>query len=101
MFAWLGRIVGAVYGLKGFMGVLFMSIIGIIFYNLVVGLIGEALNFVVSEMNGTAYGTVTSPSISGFAGWALSELKIPECIGIITSFVAIKFVLRKIPLLRW
>lgn len=101
MIAWLARIVGSVFGLKFFLGGVIMSILAIVLYNGLVGVIEETLNFAVAQISGVEYGSFTSPSISGFAGWFLAQLKLPECISVICSAVAIKFILRKIPFIKW
>lgn len=101
MFAWLGRILGGIFTLKTFFSVIFMTIIGIIFYNLACEIIEEILNFTVSHISGSPQGVITNPSFSGFAGWVISNLKIPECVAVIVSCVSIRFILTKIPFLHW
>lgn len=100
MFAWLGRLLAGVFSLKVFAGGLFMSILAIIGYNLVVEVVSEALTFALSKVSGTS-GSVTNPSVTGFAGWFVAQIKIPEVFAVITTFVLLKWTLRKIPFLRW
>jgi len=101
MFAWLAKILGGVFSLKTFFAVLFMSILGIIFYNLICDVVLEVMNFTIAQISGQSYGSVTSPSISGFSGWVASQCKIPECVSVMGSFTALKFILKKIPFLNW
>jgi hypothetical protein len=101
MITWLAKVIGSVLSLKTFFSAVFMVIIGIIFYNLAVELVEEVLNFALAKINGQNYGAWTNPSISGFAGWMLAQLKLPECISVIASCVAMRFVLTKIPFLKW
>jgi hypothetical protein len=101
MFAWLGRILGGIFTFKTFLSVIFMTILGVIFYNLACDVIEEILNFAVSHISGSPSGVVTNPTFSGFAGWVISNLKIPECVAIMVTCVSIRFVLTKIPFLHW
>jgi ABC-type branched-subunit amino acid transport system permease subunit len=101
MIAWLGKILAGLFGLKSFLNVAFMAVLGIIFYNLAVEMVQEAMTFSINQINGQSYGSVTSPSFSGFAGWVIAQMKLPECVSVIASCVALKFILRKIPFLRW
>jgi hypothetical protein len=78
-----------------------MVTLGIILYNLAVDTIEEVMNFALTQMNTASVGSVTNPTFSGFAGWVLSAFKVPECVAVIISCVSIKFILRKIPFLRW
>lgn len=101
MVAWLARIVGSVFGLKFFIGGLLMTILAVILYNGLVGVVEEVLNFAVAQISGLEYGAVASPSVSGFAGWFLAQLKLPECLSVIVTAVSIRFILRKIPFIKW
>lgn len=101
MFAWLGRILAGIFSLKTFFSLMFMTIIGVVLYNLACDVIEEILNFTVSHLSGTSVGTVTNPSFSGFAGWMISNLKIPECLSVIISCTSIRFIVTKIPFLHW
>jgi hypothetical protein len=77
-----------------------MAIMGIIFYNLMVEVIQESMNFAITQM-GDVPGSVTSPTITGFSGWVAAQCKIPECLSVIGSAVSVKFILRKIPFIKW
>jgi len=101
MIKWLASIVGSIFSLKGFLSIVFMSILGIIFYNLLVEVIQEVMNFTINQLNGSGIGGVSTPTLSGFAGWCATQLKLPECVSVIGSALAIKFILRKIPFLKW
>lgn len=101
MLAWLAKIVGSVFGLKFFMGGILMTVLGVILYNLIVSTIEEVFNFAIAQMAGVSSAGITSPTISGFAGWFLTQVKFPECFAVMVSAVALRFVLRKIPFLKW
>lgn len=99
--AWVAKVVGSVFGLKFFMSGVLMTIIGIILYNMVVEIIEEVMNFALTQINGVSTGAVISPTISGFAGWFLTQVKLPECFAIMVTCISIRFILRKIPFLKW
>lgn len=101
MIAWLARLLSGVFTLKMFMGGLFMTILAISGYNLVVEIVAEVLEFSLGQMSTIEGGTAPTASITGFAGWFLSCLKVPEMFSVIVTFVSMKFILRKIPFLRW
>jgi hypothetical protein len=101
MLKWLANIVGSIFGLKAFIGGLFLSALAIILYNLGVEAIEEILNFTIAKVSGQNYGEFTNPSVTGFVGWVIAQLKLPECLSVIASCVAVRWMLRKIPFLRW
>lgn len=101
MLGWLAKIVGSVFGLKFFMGGVLMTVLGVVLYNIVVSTVEEVFNFAIVQMGGVSAEGITSPTISGFAGWFLTQVKFPECFAVLVSAVALRFVLRKIPFLKW
>lgn len=93
-------LLSGVFTFKFFMSGVFMTI-GVIFaYNLVVEVIQECLNFAVSQFGGVT-ASVTSPTITGFAAWFLTHMRVPEAFAILVSMVSVKFILRKIPFIKW
>ena len=101
MFAKLAAIIGSIFGLKTFAAGMFMTVLGIILYNSLVAIVEECLNFAVAQISGVSAGTITNPTIAGFAGWFLSQVKVPEAFAIMVTCVSIKFILRKIPFIKW
>lgn len=101
MIKWLAANLTGIFTLKTFMGGLMMTVLAIVLYNLSVEMIEEALNFAVAQASNNQSGSISSPTITGFAGWALAQLKVPECFSVMVSCVSIKFILRKIPFLHW
>ncbi len=101
MFAWLARILGGLFGMKTFMAGLLMTIIGVVLYNLLVATVQEVFNFAIAQAGGVSIGTITNPTLTGFAGWFLGMMRVPEAFSIIVTCVSIKFLLRKIPFLKW
>lgn len=78
-----------------------MTILGIVLYNALVGIVQEVLNFALTQISGVSAGTITNPTLTGFAAWFLSSIRLPEAFAIIVTCVSIKFVLRKIPFVKW
>jgi hypothetical protein len=101
MIAYLARVVASIFSVKVFAGGLMMTIIGVVLYNLMVTTVQEVLNFALTKINGVSVSGVSSPTITGFAGWFLAQVKLPECFAVIVSCVSIKFALKKIPFLKW
>ena len=101
MIAWIARILGSVFGLKIFLGEGLMVIVSIVFYNLMTEVISEAMTFALSEMNGVSIDGFAMPSISGFGAWMATIYRIPECVSVIVAFAVSRFILTKIPFLRW
>lgn len=101
MGAWLSRILASLFGMKFFMGGLMMTILALILYNLICEVVGETLNFAVAQIGGVTAATITNPTISGAAGYVLGAIKFPEAFSIMVTCVSIKFILRKIPFIKW
>lgn len=101
MIALLSRLLGSVFTLKFFMSGVMMTILAVVLYNLCVTTIEEVMNFAIAKISGQNIGSITSPTISGFAGWFLAQVKLAECLSVIVSAVSIRFLLRKIPFLKW
>lgn len=97
----IAGVISAVFSLKTFASGALMIILGIILYNLAVDVVQEVMNFAITRINGVGFNGIGNSSFTGFAGWFLAQVKIPECIAVIVSCVSIKFILRKIPFLRW
>lgn len=101
MFAWFSRILSGVFSIKFFMGGIFMMILAIILYNLIVEVVEETLNFGIAQISGVSAQGISSPTISGFAGWFIASIKVPETFAVIVTCISLKFVLKKIPFLKW
>jgi len=101
MLKFLSSIVGSIFSLKFFISGGMMVILAIVLYNLAVEVIQEIMNFAIAQISGYSSTSVTSPTISGFAGWFLAQIKLPECFSVMVSAISIRFILRKIPFLHW
>jgi len=101
---WLGGSLVALFGAwKSVLLVTAMGFIAIVAYNLIVDVVQESLNWALTKA-----GTIPVPEghssvfqFTGFVGWFMGVLKIPECMSFIISMVGLKFLLRKIPFLKW
>ncbi len=94
-------LLGGLFTFKTFMSGILMTILAIILYNLFVESTQEILNFTLAKINGVDTSGIANPSVSGFAGWAVAQLKLPEALSVIASAVSIRFLLRKIPFINW
>lgn len=101
MFAWAARLLAGIFSFKFFMSGVFMTIIGVIAYNFIVDLIQEVFNYAIIQAGGVSATGFNSPSITGFAGWFLAQMYIPQTFAVIVTCVIIRFTLRKIPFLNW
>ncbi|MEN6461034.1 MAG: hypothetical protein ABFC94_06680 [Syntrophomonas sp.] len=101
MIALISRLLGSVFTLKFFMSGVMMTILAVVLYNLCVTTIQEVFNFAIEQIGQAGIGSVSIPSITGFAGWFLAQVKLPECLSVMVSAISIKFILRKIPFLKW
>lgn len=95
------NLLGGVFSFKFFMSGVYMTILAVVLYNLCVTTIQEVMNFAIEQIGGAGIGSVSNPTITGFAGWFLAQIKLPECLAVMVSAVSIKFILRKIPFLKW
>lgn len=96
----VGAILALFTSVKGLLTFLFITVIGIILYNVATELIIELMNFGMSKVSTvTAGATGINPvySFSGVAGYLASHLLIPQCLAIMVSFVSLRFMLGFIP----
>ena len=101
MVKWLLALLGSSFTGKVFTYFLVTVVLSIVLYNFIVLFIQESMTFALTQINGVEVGSVASPSISGFAGWFLVQVKVAECFAVMVSAVSIRFVLRKIPFIKW
>lgn len=103
--AWLGKALPSLAlfaGWKTFLGVLVTGVVGVLIFNVAVDLIEAGLTWVLSAMGGvTNPGLPESGSITGLAAYLAGHLKVVECIGLVCSVVLLKWMVVKIPFLKW
>lgn len=101
---WLGAALTALFaGWRVFLVVGFMSFLTVYFYNLASDIISEVLTWVTTQAGAQQLqqGQTSIFNFTGFLGYMLGALKVPQCMSFIISMVALKFLLRKIPFIKW
>jgi hypothetical protein len=112
LIAWLGRgIVAALGGVLGGWrtwvgGVLIKVILVVVLYNVAAVFIGDILTWVLGKLaavSGPTGGIATFDvaTISSLAGWLVNKMMIPQCFAYMISCILLKWMLRKIPFVRW
>jgi hypothetical protein len=96
------RLLIKISAIKVFLGGLFMTIFGIVLYNVLTDIINEMLVFTLDSLNGVEADTTSAvASFTGVAAWFADKLQFQECVAFALSIVALKWTLRKIPFVRW
>lgn len=101
MLKWLASILGGIIGIRSVLTGVFMVILAIVFYNLLVEVLQEIMVFTITQISDVGPDSITNPSLPGFGGWFAAQIKLPECISVMSSCVAVRFVARKVPFLKW
>ncbi len=102
--SWLGGILGTLFvGWKGFFVLTFLSFLGINLYNLFVEIAEEITSFIVASTSAIQSPTGSSlvAEFAGVAGYLATHLRLVECISFILNIVILKWLVVKIPLLKW
>jgi hypothetical protein len=102
--AWVAGFFAFLRGYKVFFGGLFLSILVVFLYNLVAEIVGEVLSWSLSVMSSETAGVVgESPSVGldGVGAYLAGVLRVPEMLSVALNLVALKWLLRKIPFVRW
>lgn len=79
------------------------TIIGIVLYNLVAEIVGECLVWVadqVAEVTTTGW-EGAALQFTGLGAWFADRLQIPEQVGVMVAFVSTKWLVVKVPFLKW
>jgi hypothetical protein len=109
LFTWLAGIFTAsitnVFGAwKAVAGILVITILGVVLYNLIVDVVQECFTFALSQVNGIDGGSgppSTSIQFVGLAGYLASHLKLTNCFAWIINVTLLKWLLAKIPFIKW
>ena len=101
-----GRIVAALGvlggGWKTFIMVTVLGALSIVGYNLVCEVLGEVFGWAASKAGEfTSGGLSNRASLTGLAAYFAEHLRMVECFAVVVQVVFLKFMLRKIPFLRW
>lgn len=94
-------LLGLFGGWKAIGKLLIMIALPIILYNLCVDLGKETFDFILSKINVSTGFSSPVVQITGLAGYFAAQLRLAECFAIIVSIYMLKFLLRKIPFIRW
>ena len=80
-------------------------VMAIVLYNLFVEILEELLSWVLTKMNvvmpGGAGQTFDIGTVSSLAAWAVTRTRLLECVSFMMGIIVLRFVLRKIPFIRW
>lgn len=101
----MGAIIGAVVRWLGLASIakwlawktvisaLIMSVLGVVFYNLVCEVVGEVLQVVADHIASvTSEGLTSAPlEFAGLGAWLAVHLKIPEQVGVMVAMVGLKW----------
>lgn len=105
LIAFLSAAVAGILGWKVFLTGGFLVALFIGMYGLLLTALGEMLNFTVTAFESLP-GEPGDPqslamSFSGLAGWLLTCWKVPECLTFMVQAVMFRWVVTKIPFIRW
>lgn len=105
-FGWLSTALGAVFvGWRGVMLATFLAFLGINLYNLFCTIVSELSSFITTMLTSRAPGVPGSPSLVGelfgTAAYLAIHLKLIEQFNFMISIVTLKWVVVKIPFLKW
>lgn len=70
-------------------------------WNKVVEFILFLFNYAMGKISAVAMPDAVSVNMDGFAAWMAIHLKFAECLTVIFFAVMTKWILRKIPFIRW
>lgn len=81
-----------------------VSIIGIVVYNLIVDVVDEVLQYVLTSLNsisGPSGGPSSAYQFAGLGAYLAHHLKIVECLSFIINVILVKWIVAKIPFIKW
>lgn len=79
------------------------TILGIVLYNVVSEVFGELLTFVQNQMSAVTGQGLSGAALefTGLGAWFAQKLKVAEQVGLMVSFIVMKWGVVKIPFLKW
>ena len=81
-----------------------VAFLGIGLYNLVVDIIQEVFDFASASMSAVNMGDgppTSAMEFAGLAGYLATQLRLPECLSWVMSITLLKWLLAKIPFVKW
>lgn len=79
------------------------TVLGIVLYNVVSEILGELLDWVSTQISAVSYEGIEGAALefTGLGAWFADRLQIPEQVGVMVSFVSMKWLVVKVPFLKW
>lgn len=99
----LGSSVAKWLATKAFVSLIVTSILGVVLYNVVSEVFGELLTFVQSQLTEVTGEGLTGATLEfvGLGAWFADKLLLPEQVGVMLTFISLKWLVVKIPFLKW
>lgn len=103
----LGKIIsgmGAMFlGWKTVMVALITVVLGVVIYNVVSEIVGELLDFAMEQISAISQGGLPSVTLqlSGIGAWLAEKLRLDDQVALMITFVTAKWLVVKIPFLKW
>lgn len=79
-------------------GILFLTISLVFLFTDIFDIV---MNFALSKMAGVLDIQAATMEFTGFAAWVAQQLRFQDCLAFIMSAIFAKWLLRKIPFIRW
>lgn len=102
---WLAASVLTIWtGYKTFFLVGFLGFLSVALYSLFLYGIEDILGVVLDQFTSIGEvpeGVSTLSEFTGLGGWFLARLKVPECLAVVVDMILLKWMLRKIPFIKW
>ena len=102
--AWLAAALTGVFGgWEVFLAGGFLTFLGVALYGLFLYGVNDILTYLLSQLQSinapaSAPGAI---SFTGFAGWFFTMFQVPACLAFTIDIIVLKFIMRKIPLIKW
>lgn len=102
--AWLSGSAFAFWGsYKVFLVGGFLAFLGVSLYSLFLYGVNDFADYISSALGaaGTPTGRAGLNSFAGFIGWFARSMKVPECLSFMVDVIMMKWIMRKIPFIKW
>lgn len=88
---------------QGFLAVTFLSCLGVVLYNVAASLVGDTLTWVMGQVAALEVGDLPNGwvQLTGLGAWLAEQTYLDDQIGIAITAVSMKWVVMKIPFLKW
>lgn len=101
--ALIGSLINIFSGWKVFLGFVVTGILAVVIYNGVVAIVEEVMVWVMGKISGMTGSDLPSGlvQLSGLAAWMAQQTYLDVQIGIAVSAISLKWLVVKIPFLKW